>query len=249
MSKSSSASINATEENDRQENVDNYAKFGLEGTSWLAFRDVPLFIRKYVCGKDTLDYGCGNGRSTRFLKVLGLHVIGMDISSSMVDYAKKTDPTGQYYQIESGHIPAANESYDLVFSIHVFIVVSTKAEIARILKEVRRVLKSTGTFIVVTGSENYHSKKMEWLSYNIDFPENDILASGSLAKVQLKNAGVEFYDYNWLDEDYLQLFKENGFTLVDKHFPLGKKEDNFDWKSEMHHSPFVIYTLKLSHDR
>ena len=237
-------SIRVAEENDNLDNVKKYSKFGLEGTSWLSFRDVPLLIEKYVQGKTTLDYGCGAGRSTRFLRSLGLDPIGMDISSSMLEQARLLDSENRYVQIDSGKIPAPNNTYDLVFSSHVFLVLPTKEDIAKILTDLFRVLRDNGIFIVITGSEELHSRKMNWLSYNTDFPENTHLASGSLTKIQNKIVGTIFYDYNWLDNDYQKLFQENGFELLETHHPFGTYEDGYEWKSELEHSPFSIYVLR-----
>ena len=65
-----------------------YAELEVEGTYFLAFRDVPNLLEKYAKGKRALDYGCGTGRSTRFLKKLGFETIGIDINQHMLDKAK-----------------------------------------------------------------------------------------------------------------------------------------------------------------
>jgi ubiquinone/menaquinone biosynthesis C-methylase UbiE len=236
--------VETTKENDKIENIEKYSRFGIQGTSWLAFRDVPELVQKYVKGKRTLDYGCGNGRSTRFLKSLGLNPVGMDISINMLMQAKNLDPTGHYFVVNSGKIPAVDQFYDFVFSSFVLLVIETKEEIFQILQEAHRILKDDGTFMVITGSEELHSKQMDWLSYETNFPENDSLTSGSLAKIGNKDVGAVFYDYNWTDQDYQELFKAAGFEVIEKHNPLGKPEDGYKWKSEVQYSPHVIYVLK-----
>lgn len=61
-------------------------------TYYLAYRDLPAIISQYVAqhvsGREALDFGCGAGRSTRFLKKLGFNAVGIDISSSMIQVAK-----------------------------------------------------------------------------------------------------------------------------------------------------------------
>ena len=47
---------------------ESYAKLEFPGTYYLAYRDIPGIISKHVKGKNALDFGCGTGRSTRFLK-------------------------------------------------------------------------------------------------------------------------------------------------------------------------------------
>src|ERR1044071_1040587 len=65
---------------DYGKHASKYAELGIEDTNYLAFRDIPQLIQKHAKGMDALDYGCGAGRSTRFLKNLGLHVVGVDIN-------------------------------------------------------------------------------------------------------------------------------------------------------------------------
>jgi ubiquinone/menaquinone biosynthesis C-methylase UbiE len=60
-----------------------YATLQFPGTYYLAFRELPALIRRYNHGRRALDFGCGTGRSTRFLRNLGLEVIGADISEAM----------------------------------------------------------------------------------------------------------------------------------------------------------------------
>jgi len=59
---------------DYGKHASQYAEFGIDNTNYLAFRDIPQLIQKHAKGVAALDYGCGAGRSTRFLKNLGLDV-------------------------------------------------------------------------------------------------------------------------------------------------------------------------------
>ena len=72
-----------------------YADLEFPGTYYLAFRDLPGLLRKYVCGTRALDFGCGAGRSTRFLRALSFEVIGVDVSEAMLDQARGRDPRGR----------------------------------------------------------------------------------------------------------------------------------------------------------
>ncbi len=56
----------------------SYAKLDFPGTYYLAFRDLPTIIGSVPSGATALDFGCGAGRSTRFLRRLGFDVVGMD---------------------------------------------------------------------------------------------------------------------------------------------------------------------------
>ena len=80
-----------------EERARAYATLQFPGTYYLAFRDLPALIGRYNHGRRALDFGCGTGRSTRFLTDLGLKVVGVDISQAMLDQARALDPSGDYY--------------------------------------------------------------------------------------------------------------------------------------------------------
>ena len=79
-----------------------YATLEFPGTYYLAYRDLPNIIAENVTGRVALDFGCGTGRSTRFLKSLGFDALGIDISASMIALARKADGEGSYQLIDDG---------------------------------------------------------------------------------------------------------------------------------------------------
>ena len=83
----------------------SYAELGITNSYYLAFKDVPLLLEKYT-NKNMrfLDYGCGTGRSLRFIKSLGYNdIVGVDISQDMIEEANKIDPKGNYNLMEKYH--------------------------------------------------------------------------------------------------------------------------------------------------
>ncbi|MEM9105519.1 MAG: methyltransferase domain-containing protein, partial [Pseudomonadota bacterium] len=84
--------------------ADFFAGLAIEGTYQLAFRDLPDIISRHVTGTSALDFGCGAGRSTRFLKSLGFNATGVDISQSMLVNARRQDAEGNYFQVGEGDL-------------------------------------------------------------------------------------------------------------------------------------------------
>lgn len=99
---------------DDSERASAYATLEFPGTYALAFRDLPAISREHGTGRNALDFGCGTGRSTRFLQRIGFDTVGIDISASMIEQAKKTDSAGTYFVVPPGDFaPIADCAFDL----------------------------------------------------------------------------------------------------------------------------------------
>ena len=221
-----------------------YAELGMEGTQYLAFRDIPILIQEYAGSiTSALDYGCGAGRSTRFLKRLGFNVVGVDVSQEMLEQARSKDPSGEYHHIPSGHLPFEDSEFHLVFSSFVFLEVSRLEEIENILKEMKRVLRKDGIIIFVTAS--MEASQGDWVSLSYSFPENDRpLRSGETVKLLIRGIDVVLYDYYWTNDDYTGAAERAGLTLAKIHKPLGSRADSIEWRDEAKMSPVAIYVLR-----
>lgn len=229
---------------DYEKHAGEYAGLGIEGTQYLAFRDIPELIREYGgSGRDVLDYGCGAGRSTRFLKRLGFETVGVDVSPNMLDQARTQDKSGEYRLITSGKLPFEDSSFDIVFSSFVFLEISQLHEIEDILTEMKRVLRKDGIIIFVTAS--VEAPTGSWVSLSYAFPENrKPLHSGDTVKLLIRGINVILYDYHWTEEDYNRVAEAAGLALVRLHKPLGSQHDSIEWLDETKKSPMAIYVLR-----
>src|SRR5437867_4329277 len=110
--------VNCYEDTTRAE---AYAKLEFAGTYYLAYRDLPAIFVEHVKGKEAVDFGCGTGRSTRFLQDHGFHPTGVDISQDMIAKAKQASPAGDYRLIEDGDFSQfRRDAYDLVLAAFTF---------------------------------------------------------------------------------------------------------------------------------
>lgn len=217
-----------------------YARAEFKNTYLLGYRDLPWILRHYVSGKAALDYGCGSGRSTRFLKKLGFECAGVDVSHAMISLAHKNDVTGYYSLIKSAETSFQSSSVDLFFSCFVFLTVDSFSELEKIFLEAKRILKPGGIFCFVTASKYLYIKK--YISYHVE--QVKALTSSEEIMITLKDIGVSFKNYYWSDEDYRRLLKKAGFELVHFEMPLGQAEEPYNWLDETAYSPYVIYTAK-----
>ncbi len=235
--------INVYEDTRRAE---AYAKLEFPGTYYLAYRDIPEIIKEHVIGKNAFDFGCGTGRSTRFLKQLGFDVIGADISEDMVRNAQEQDVQGKYYLVDNGDLSRFQDSsYDLILSAFTFDNIPTKELKVKCFGEMRRILKDTGRIVNLVSSPLIYTH--EWASFTTKaFPENRSAKSGDKVKIVMTDIDdprpVE--DILWTDEAYREVYSLAGLEIVRTYHPLAKESESYQWVNETEISPWVIYVLR-----
>jgi ubiquinone/menaquinone biosynthesis C-methylase UbiE len=223
-----------------------YAKLEFPGTYYLAYRDLPAIIVEHVKGKRALDFGCGAGRSTRFLERLGFETVGVDISEDMLKKARERDSWGDYRLIGEGDFSQFRDgTFDLVLSAFTFDNVPTMEKKVRNFREIRRLLKSEGKIVNLVSSPEIYTH--EWASFSTkDFPENKHAKSGD--KVRIIQMDLEdkrpVVDVVWTDESYQMVYKAAGLAVVKKYEPLAKEDEPYRWVNETKIAPWVVYVLK-----
>ena len=223
----------------------SYAMLEFPRTYSLAFRDLPLLISAHVRGTRALDFGCGTGRSTRFLKALGLEVVGVDISAEMVEHARSRDLAGDYRLIEDGGLGGFPQAaFDLVLSAFTFDNIEGFEKKLVLLRQIAARLVAGGRFInLVSAPEIYVN---EWSSFTTkDFPENKQARSGDPVKIVMTDVEDRrpVVDIVCSDEDYLRLYALAGFALLETHRPLARPEESHDWVNETRIAPWTLYVL------
>lgn len=225
-----------------------YADLDFPGTYYLAFRDIPALMERHVTGATALDFGCGAGRSTRFLQAHGFQTLGVDISEPMLSRARDRDPSGAYLLVPDGDLsPLGDRRFDLVFSAFTFDNIPGRDGRERLFRELASRLTEGGRIInLVSAPEIYLH---EWTSFSTrDFPENRTATSGGRVRIVMLDVPdrrpVE--DVLWLDDDYRAAYAAAGLALLETHRPLGTESDPFPWVSEREVSPWAIYVLGRS---
>ena len=230
---------------DDAQRAQSYASLEFPGTYYLAYRDLPAIIAANIKGRVGLDFGCGAGRSTRFLQRMGFKAIGIDISASMIELARNADPDGSYALIEDGNFSGlAPGSLDLIFSAFAFDNIPDRSRRARLLRGLRELLSEDGRIVLLDSTPEIYTH--EWASFTTqEFPQNRAAKSGDAVWIVIKNLADHrpVLDFLWTHEDYLRLFAESGSELIACHRPLGREHEPYDWQSELSIAPWVIYVL------
>jgi len=201
------------------------------------------FVIKYlepISNKKILDYGCGSGIFSRYLRDNGAMVTGVDVSETMIEVARLNNHENiSYHTIssgEAGFLP--DSSFDHVVSNFVLCTIPSLHEIRKIIKEIHRVLKKNGVFIIMNSNWERSNGK-EFISYKLEYCKN--LVPGQRVNAMLKtDPPIIFEDYFWSREDYTQSLLDCGFTIQTIEEPMAES-DQAPWVDEVMHPPFIIF--------
>ena len=222
-----------------------YADLEFPGTYYLAFRDLPVLLRKYVCGTRALDFGCGTGRSTRFLRGLAFEVIGVDVSEVMLAQARGRDPHGDYRLVADGALAGfGTGAFDLVLAAFTFDNIPTDQQKTSALRELRRLLALGGLLVAVVSSPAIYWH--EWASFSTrDYPANRSARDGDSVRIVMLDVPDRrpVVDTLCSDTHYRELFGAVGLRIVDSVRPLATGAESVQWVSETTIPPWTIYVL------
>jgi ubiquinone/menaquinone biosynthesis C-methylase UbiE len=220
-----------------------YAQLAFANTYHLAFRDVPELVRGL--GRRAMDFGCGTGRSTRFLKELGFDTVGVDIAPQMIAQALELDPRGAYRLVSGDGLEEfAEASFDLVLCAFPFDNIPGFEPKSRLFRALRRVLAADGRIINIVSSPQIYTH--EWASFTTrDFPENSLAKTGDVVRIITTDFGDRrpCEDILWPDASYRDVYASASLTVVAKHEPLATGKEDFAWVSETAIAPWVVYVL------
>lgn len=125
---------------------------GTEATS--AIKDFARFLRKErnveLDNLSILDLGCGTGKNSIYIAEQGLGnaVVGIDISETALEHARKAYPAGNFIKLSIGNaLPFGDASFEIIIDSTSSNSLSEK-ERAVYLSEISRLLKPGGYLFV-----------------------------------------------------------------------------------------------------
>lgn len=185
-----------------------------------------------LCGdvkdKTIVDAGCGEGYITRILKEKGAKVIGVDISSKMINTARKQNNEINF--IEGDVLKLSNfikKSVDKVLSVMVFTYFN-REQIDTAITESAKILKIGGEIIVGTthsllGMEDI---KSGWI--DIKSPENTNYHTDFKYPVFIYNKDGQVFSTSSVHvplEEFIKPFYKNSLLIEDIIEPFPREED------------------------
>jgi SAM-dependent methyltransferase len=228
--------------------ADSYASLEFANTYYLAFRDLPALVCDHVKGTKALDFGCGTGRSTRFIRQLGFDTIGIDIAADMIARAKELDPGGDYSLTapgDFGGLPAG--TFDLVLCMFPFDNIAGFDVKLGLIRGLTKLLNESGALINVVSSPEIYLH--EWASFTTkEFPQNAEAKSGDVVRIITTDFAdrTPAVDILCTDESYRELYLAAGLEVIAMHNPLATGDEPYTWVSEATIAPWTLYVLRRS---
>lgn len=134
----------------------------------LGLKVIANLLGPRIHGK-VLDYGCGPGNSSRFLKSGGAKVVGVDVSQKEISIAQAYNDGIEYRVIKSSNLDALPSDFDAVVFSFVLLTIASTEEIKKILRSCRSKIKSDGRLIILNGNmEMAQERQLEFVSYAIE---------------------------------------------------------------------------------
>ena len=199
-----------------------------------------------------LDVGCGTGNNTILLaSTVQNRVIGLDVSHGMLQKAYEKQSQIPFVQAPADCIPFATESVDFVFMTE---VLHHLPDIPATLHEICRILKSSGSFCIVTQSHKQIDRRMTSrffpASAAVDkerYPDIDVIED-LLFKAGFSAVNSKEYTYSpvRLGDEYLETVTKRGFSMLHKISNEDYEKGLEDLREAFQQSEVLMYSADYS---
>jgi 2-polyprenyl-3-methyl-5-hydroxy-6-metoxy-1,4-benzoquinol methylase len=144
-----------------------------------------------------LDIGCGSGSYGARFTGWGYTVYGIDLTLEQIETAKSRGVTTLVHDLNSGHLPFHNSSFDIIFAGE---VIEHLVDTSFFLRELYRVLKPRGCAILTTPNLASMENRLRlllgfypiWLEYKLEDGQGHVRAYTSRTmKRHLRECGFE----------------------------------------------------------
>ena len=181
-----------------------------------------LFDNYLVANEKILDLGCGNGRYFPFFKEKKVDYFGVDGSSELIRIAKNKYQQGRFLVGDALDLSFPNNFFNKVYSIAVLHQIPSDELRSRLLKEIKRILKSKGLLILTVWKFHRRKELLLLLKYTI-------LKAIRKSKLDWRDIFVswgkktERYYHYFSQRELEKLVKETGFEIIDSGTVKGLK--------------------------
>ena len=161
-----------------------------------------LFLAKLPENPQVLEAGCGEGRDAALLTRSGAKVIGLDLSTGLLEVARRQYPEIEFIEGNLLALPFNDQQFDGVWAHASLVHLETLEDVQSVMREFNRVLKTNGTLYLYVKKQTGES--------------DTAVVADSLSQHE------RFFRY-YTDELLRNLLSQHGFTVssietkADKH--------------------------------
>jgi ubiquinone/menaquinone biosynthesis C-methylase UbiE len=164
-------------------------------------RQLPLQGLTINADSKILDLCCGSGQATQFLLKYSQNVTGLDASPLSLKRARENFPQAEYVEAFAEDMPLKENEFDIVHT-SVALHEMQPEQLRKILREVYRVLKPGGVFVLL----DFHQ------------PTNPLFLPGLWAFLLLFETSTA---WQLLKTDLAKLLEETGFQVRERRLYAG----------------------------
>lgn len=134
----------------RKDVRDTYERIGehFSKTREYAWPEVETFLESTDDAEVALDVGCGNGRHGELLTEVAERVCGVDVSTSLLEEARRRVPEGSFFLGDASRLPIRSGTVDLAVYVATLHHLPDRQTRIESLDELARVLTSEGRGIL-----------------------------------------------------------------------------------------------------
>ena len=205
-----------------------------------------------VDGLDVLDAGCGEGYMSRLLAQRGARAAGVDVSDSLIEYARAHEDAGRLdlsYTVGSlEDLPYPDDSFDAAVCNH---VLSDVTDPSAALKELGRVLRPGGRLVILMLHPCFYTAHAE-RDASGSIPVSTYFSERSVDQPFVV-AGIESPDQVHMNfrplEFYISALVESGFVLTGLSEPHPSEALAIDrWWDENFKKPLFLLLVATGVD-
>lgn len=196
--------------------VNYYSEFISAG---LFYYEEMLIDKYFTAGGRTLDIGCGAGRVTIPLHKRGFQVIGMDYAEKMISAARALDEAIDYRVGDILSTQFEGQEFDnIIFSFNGLMLIGIYEERLIAMKEIRRILKKSGSFIFTTPYLDNKVDKSYWMekaeALGIDVNDMTWEQQLKLGDEELEDYGSAFFLHVPFVSEVQKMVEEAGMEIL-----------------------------------
>lgn len=180
--------------------------------SYWRFHQELFFALLPPPGRSTIDIGCGEGRVARDLKALGHNVVAVDVSPTMVEFAKAADPSMEVLVADAARLPFDDGAADLAIA---FMSLQDVDDMPGAIHEAGRIVEHGGAFCLSIVHPINSAGRFENLDAGARFVIDNSYLEAHRYQDSIERDGLRmtFSSRHWPLEAYFRALQSSGFVV------------------------------------